>query len=308
MNYKQRHMKFLNALKNEFEMIQEQERASIINKKALYENELDESTKRVREDIEKKQKSITVANSRNKLRETLMINALDIIFNEALKKLDVNDVTNNRLVYLNEFINEQESITKLLRECKTKNFMLSHIVFELEKAYDRIVTEAEKEENVELVVKVDDKDIEDYIDQLDKLEVDRIAEIIADKVSASIADFIINNQKDKQAIQDAILHSQKKIDSTVDQELKEHYEIRCKKDIKNIRNRRYKSLFEVMVNNVAEFTYKSGNKEFIKESSLDLDRIMESVTIMYTFLEFTNTMGLVDVNEEYIKNILNQMK
>lgn len=307
MNSKERHINFLNALQDEFKNMQMEKFNKAAELKNYQESVLDHSTELVRSNIQKENKRSEISSSRDKIKSTLMINALDYILNEALKKLDINDVTNNRLGYLNQFISEQESITRFLRESKTKNFILSQMVFELEKSYKSIV-ENNKEEDVQVVIKIDNKDVEEYIDKLDKLECDRIAEIIADKVSVSIADFIINNQKDKQEIQKTIIHSQEKIEKTIDESKISYYQTQCKSEIKKIRNKRFKSLFEMMISNVAEYTYKNNVKEFINEGSLELNKIMESVTIMYTFLEFTNTLGLVTVNESYIKDVLKQMK
>ncbi len=92
--------------------------------------------------------------------------------------------------------------------------------------------------------------------------------------------------------------------------IKEAYERQGKAAIAKVRNRNNKGIFESMVFNISKSVFKDPEMKamYTNESSLDLDAIVENVTIMYTFLETLNCAKMVDVNEKYINNILNGLK
>ena len=87
-------------------------------------------------------------------------------------------------------------------------------------------------------------------------------------------------------------------------EIEEEANIICKQKIKK-NNSRPKSLFEFMVQNLAEQSMKSDTmrESYIENEKINIDKIVESVRCIYGVLETVNTLRLENVNEEYIQNM-----
>jgi hypothetical protein len=71
------------------------------------------------------------------------------------------------------------------------------------------------------------------------------------------------------------------------------------------------SLFEMMVRSVSESVMKHDElkQNFVNESGrLDLRGIVENTAVMYTVLEIVNSLGALNIDEPYIKNLIKELK
>ena len=66
---------------------------------------------------------------------------------------------------------------------------------------------------------------------------------------------------------------------------------------------RPRSIFEYMVQNLAEDMMKSNNESYKENDKINIDKIVESTRCIYGVLETVNTLRLENVNEEYILNM-----
>ena len=53
---------------------------------------------------------------------------------------------------------------------------------------------------------------------------------------------------------------------------------------------------------------EDAQKVFVENAQLNMDKIVEHCEVMYTFLSVLDTCKIVDVNEAYIREMLDDMK
>ena len=134
---------------------------------------------------------------------------------------------------------------------------------------------------------------------------------IADRVTASIKDFVQQNAEDKEKIVDALTATKSKIDSLkgASDELKESYARLGRRYITDVREKKH-GLFNEMVVAMSKGVMKNDalREEFTENAHLNIGRIVSKVATMYTFLETVNSMRLIKVDEAYIKEVLDSLE
>ena len=53
---------------------------------------------------------------------------------------------------------------------------------------------------------------------------------------------------------------------------------------------------------------ESANKVFVSDSKLDMDKVVEHCETVCTFITTLDSLNIINVDEVYIENMLNQMK
>jgi hypothetical protein len=68
-----------------------------------------------------------------------------------------------------------------------------------------------------------------------------------------------------------------------------------------------KNVFNIMVESLARkaVTDESYKKIYMNESKLDIDKVVEDTTLIYTMLEMVNTTKMIKVDEKVIADYLN---
>lgn len=140
---------------------------------------------------------------------------------------------------------------------------------------------------------------------------DDLIESIADRVTASIKDFIQQNAEDKEKIVNALSATKTKIDSLkgASDELKESYARIGRRFITDVREKKH-GLFNEMVVSMSKGIMKNDTlrEEFTENAHLNVGRIISKVATMYTFLETVNSMRLIKIDEAYIKEVLDSLE
>lgn len=215
------------------------------------------------------------------------------------------DVIKRNIV--DNYINEQGT-NALLSSFRTKTFMLSEFARIIDK-YTNIIVEKADKCNPDTFV-IDQEDRDNFFDELKFDDVDEVAAAIKTRVSNSIDEFVNSNIKQKEELKEILKTSKEKIDSTYKEEVKESYDLLAKKAMTNIRERKVTNVFESMVFSLAQASLKNESlKEiYAKNNKLDMDSIVENVTIMYSFLETLNSAQIHRVNESYIQEVLESLK
>lgn len=168
---------------------------------------------------------------------------------------------------------------------------------------------------------------EDMFKQLDdEDEVHNAIDIIATRIQDAEAEFVRKNADDKQKIEAIVNKLSDRIQAaTKDPEevpmddfsaqpaqesalLVERYNLEAARQIKEVYNKRVKSVFEVMVSDISEHILKTQilREDYIEDGKLDMSGIIEDARVTYGFLEFVNTIQLEKVDEKFIKNYLNK--
>lgn len=139
-----------------------------------------------------------------------------------------------------------------------------------------------------------------------------VTDSIADRVTSAITDFFETNASDKEKIVAALTATKEKIDSlkTDDESLKESYARLGRRYVMDIRNKP-KTVFAEMVHIMAESVIKNDDlkEEFMTEDNhIDVERLVNKVSMMYGFLETVNTMRLIRVDDKYVQSVLESMR
>ena len=243
------------------------------------------------------------------LREALLSAFMDKLYTVTLEHLNINDENGIRYSMINNYIQENGA-NNIVKNFSKNSEYLSEVAFQINKTVSSILEACDKGECNEIInIKVDEENKNKFLDSVDFGTIDQIADKIADRVQQAQAEFIDLNEKDSQHIEAIIAATQEKIDGTVKESLINLYENDCKYAINKVK-KRDKSIYEVMVNKICESTYKNDliKEQFLTEDSkLDLPSIIETATIMYTFLEMTNTAKLDNVDKSYIETVYNEL-
>jgi hypothetical protein len=243
------------------------------------------------------------------LREALLSAFMDKLYTVTLEHLNINDENGIRYSMINNYIQENGA-NNIVKNFSKNSEYLSEVAFQINKTVSSILEACDKGECNEIInIKVDEENKNKFLDSVDFGTIDQIADKIADRVQQAQAEFIDLNEKDSQHIEAIIAATQEKIDGTVKESLINLYENDCKYAINKVK-KRDKSIYEVMVNKICESTYKNDliKEQFLTEDSkLDLPSIIETATIMYTFLEMTNTAKFDNVDKSYIETVYNEL-
>lgn len=251
-------------------------------------------------------------NAPTKIREALLYSFLNNIYEGVLKESDTNDHNNLRYHLITEFIKENGGATKILNKMKTTSMYLSEVTFQVNKHTQKILEKFnDSDDSVMIDIKITNKECDDFLASLDKMTTEKAIKEISDRVQQALADMMVQNQKDKEQIEEIISKTQEKIDSTVKESLIQCYNRDCSQKIDKVKNSRYKSLLEVMVNAIAKHTYTSEEMKnvYLNESGkLNFDVIIETATVMYASFVINESLKLVEVNEQYIKKVYDELK
>ncbi|MCK9198056.1 MAG: hypothetical protein M0P49_00440 [Bacilli bacterium] len=207
---------------------------------------------------------------------------------------------------VNSFITENGA-DRLLSEFKYKSLLLSEISKTVTK-YHKMIIESVDVSN-EDSFKIDPLIKDDFFEELDMDNYKDVSIAIRTRVTDAVDEFIQSNIEDKQELKDAIQDAQNKILTAKTDEIKESFSQISKRKISKIRNGRKVNIFEAMVQALSKGVIQRDDlrESYTNNEKLDMDKIVESCKIMYTFLETVQTAKMVNIDEEYIENVLLDM-
>ena len=249
------------------------------------------------------------------LRNTLMEDAIYELYSSAMKKVEdrinktfVNEGTMHALTY--EFIHENGGAAPLIYQMRNRH--ASQFMLELSSVIGKTFSTMLEDviPNDPETYHVDNDMMKKYNSAVKDCGVEEMSDCIADRVAKAIEDFIDQNARDKNQIIMVLDKTKEKVDSlhTDDESLKESYARIGRRAITEIRNRP-KGLFTEMVSTMAEGVMKDKDlqREFMEAGHIDIDKIVNKITLMYGFMETVNTLQLVKIDNEYITNLLESM-
>lgn len=253
-------------------------------------------------------KAMKAAKIKQEIKKALLFECIYNVYKESISLIG-KDYTHENMMksFVNDFI-EENGVEKLLLDFKMKSYMLSEFS-RLVNKYTDIICEKSNIENPDNF-SIPPEVKANFYDELDMEDCEQASQMIKMRVSAAIEDFLSDNMSTKAEIKEIITQSQEKINTTKNEELKEFYEIQAKRKIAEARENKPKSIFETMVFNVAKscVVNEDMKKVYMKDNRLDMDKIVETCTIMYTLLETVNTCKMVNVDESYIRKVLDNLK
>lgn len=231
---------------------------------------------------------------------------------------------------INEFV-EQQNLDKMIRDWKHTSIYLAELASNIEK-YSNIIDESCKEKIKEGLSDKDAFDIEDadinkfVIDIKDTIPND-ITKIISNRVEDSVDNFIDTNKKNKFEIKKIYDNTKDKIEQmnadnsqTVEDDPNfqpEQIQVMQQEAVSMAKRREREILdapttvFGEMTNIMLESVHKVGvlKEAYSNEyNKINFGKIVNDTRVMYSFLECVNTLNIIPINEEYINNMLDDMR
>lgn len=199
-------------------------------------------------------------------------------------------------------------IDRLINSFKGKSYVLSEFARNIEK-YTNIITE-KCDKNDPCTFCIEDQDKDNFFEDLKSEDADELATVIKMRVSDAIDQFIDSNYKQKIELKEILQNSKDRMDAAKNENIKEAYEIQAKRAISEYTNNRKMNVLESMITRLskAALTDSRLKEMYVQENGkLDIDSIVEDCTVMYAFLEMLQTSKIQNIDEAYIKNVLDDI-
>ena len=216
---------------------------------------------------------------------------------------------------INTFINEQGA-GELLNRFKYQNTLVAEMARIVQEHYDMVVesiTCDDEECNIPGRAKelhLDKTIVDDFYKDLVDLDTTEASKLIKDKVTDAMTEFIDQNTQNKLDFEEIINTAKEKMadlkeESVIDSTMNE-----AKRQINEMKRTRHKNIFHYMVEAISKEAFKDINgvgRQYIHESKVDMDGVVNSAKLIYTMLEMLNTTEMVskDYIQTYIENLVN---
>lgn len=254
----------------------------------------------------------TALQFRTGIKQSLLSEAIYSIFSKAtpvilagnLEAAGV-DVDNVKHSIVNKFI-EEEGTDNLLRRFKRTNVFLCECAQLVENTFKAVSEAVDPKCKDSLCFPGEVRD--SFFDDLVNSTPDDVIDSIKDRVTAAMNSFLDENQAMKQTVTDIYQAAESRMQKTQNDTVKESYRHQATRLVNNARYKPITVLGE-MVKKTAESVLKDKEllENFSSNGRIDMDKVVESAVIMYTFLETVNTLGLVEVNPAYIQKVIDKI-
>lgn len=240
------------------------------------------------------------------VRSFLLLESMYKILKESVSEEIRNDHVSTSILraMVSEYVNENGYID-IMNRMRTASVATSHLYNIITENATRILENVDKSNPDTFYITPEMKD--EFFKQLDYSDSQAISDAIHQRVSDAMEDFVSANTKDHEDITAALQQAQEKIGDVPEEEdeLRECYSMMGKRKVTEIRNRP-KGVFHSMVSAMSESVMKNAemHDEFMKESKLDMEKIVNRTHLMYTFMEMLNTTRIAKVDSVFIENVI----
>lgn len=203
---------------------------------------------------------------------------------------------------------KEEGANTLLTRFEHKNLILSEFARYTEKYY-KLAVEASLTDDGDDCYALDKTIAEKFMDDVKDLVPDRTIDIIRDRVGDAMQTFIDQNTESKLAIKDIYLKAKISVDKAADETVKEEYTAMAKGLASRVYDKPV-NVFGAMVNAIGESVLRveSLKEQYTEGKKIKMEQLCDDVRVMYTVLEMANTLNAITVNEDYIKQIIVDLK
>ena len=280
-----------------------------------YDKALNEKNDMVKASLEGVARKRKYSQWKNTIKEALLAEAMMSIVNKSFNKIYSEDARfnnlKNALVY--NFIRE-EGATKLLEEFKYKSDLLAQYAMLIESTYHEIT---DKTSDVEYSIDPEVKDR--FYEKLANANISTVTNKICDRVQDAVETFVTQNANNREEIRTVLQQTQEKIDAaqqkvpatttdvTAAEEAADAYSQIANRKIRMIEERTA-NIFDELAYNACRNLYNlpaDKRKEFTLENGkLDMEAVMESCKVIYTFLETLNTTKIHEFTPEELESLV----
>ena len=281
-----------------------------VNETAYAAKERYLNDKKQSEDRAKVRKEYTdfVSNSR----DYFLVEAMNMILQESL---DEETSTENReygKALIEGFVKEKDSI-KLLTEFSKKSLLLAGISNLVTESHQKVLHSCKEGDSKTFkITKTVDGE---FFEKLIGLKDDKITAKINERVCDSIETFVQANVNDKLDLEELAGKTKEKIDGikakteAERKRIEESFTLQYNRKVNEIKKRSHRKVgvYEQIMHSMTQSIVSDNDirESFIAESGqLNVSKIQDKVTVMYTFLEMLNTTKMENVNEAYIEKLI----
>lgn len=270
------------------------------------------------------EQEMDIMDFRHKLTEAFVTEGLTVFIDNCVEPHLIKEEYNQKLVrqLTSNFVKE-EGATKLLNKMKKTSNLMSELAYIIENTVQSIVEKADNENTA--TFQIDQKDKDTFYKELGKIDADKAVTKIENRVKEQVNDFVTDNMKYKAELAANLSNTQAKVTKAKEQAAEkaanakeqakaatlEHAYIEMGKDRDmEIRESHTKSIFECMVYNLskAAMVNEAASQAFIENARLNMDKIVEHCEVMYTFITALDSTKLINADEAYLRNMLDEMK
>lgn len=296
-------------------------KASVIeNREKAYQESLDNTRDEI--DMLREARDQKIRNRRKYkalVEKTMLSTALKGIFISSLEECMVptKQMYNLAESMIDSYI-EEKGADAILANMKGKTYLLNIIYEAVEEAEDETMEDTDDSDAE--TEKVPDEPKDKMMNKLDGEEdVQDAVKVISDRIADAEQEFIQKNAEDKEKIENIVNDINDRIqsvksDNTTPDKTKEDIADECamigKRKISAVYEDRSHSVFETMSHQLMNTIVKDPElkAQYVDENGqLDTLKVLDVTKCLYGMLEFTNTIQLEKVNEEYIANQLNDL-
>lgn len=246
---------------------------------------------------------------RKAVSDAFVTEALVCLVNSCINEVTLKDEYNTKLSrqLVSNFVKEEGS-QKLIKKFKGTSYLMSELAYICDKYIKAVLEKADPKDKDSL--KINEKQKKDFYKDLDNTNADKVVDSIRSRVMDSTREFIDSNTKDKMKIKDVLSSTKEKIESSKNKKLQEGYSNLGKDIISEIRSNKVQNVFEAMVYSLAKTALKNedAKKVFVENAALNMDKVVEHCEVMYTFLTTLDTCKIINVDESYIEQMLQDLK
>ena len=207
----------------------------------------------------------------------------------------------------------EEGADSLLSRFRTKTLFLSELANIVETTHRKVLHSCEGKD---APFKITNSDMKAFHDRIDNMSTDAITKEIVSRVTKAEENFVKANMKDKENIEKLAEKTKEKIDNIkvkdadTEEDLKQEFAAFYRRDVDSVMNRK-KGILESIVLRMSRAIVSEPAllEQFTQENGkLDMQRIIDSSEVMYTFLEIVNTLNIKPITTSYISDALASIK
>ena len=207
----------------------------------------------------------------------------------------------------------EEGADSLLSRFRTKTLFLSELANIVETTHRKVLHSCEGKD---APFKITNSDMKAFHDRIDNMSTDAITKEIVSRVTKAEENFVKANMKDKENIEKLAEKTKEKIDNIkvkdadTEKDLKQEFAALYRRDVDSVMNRK-KGILESIVLRMSKAIVSESAllEQFTQENGkLDMQRIIDSSEVMYTFLEMVNTLNIKPITTSYISDALASIK
>lgn len=259
---------------------------------------------------DKRRKDFNAFTSESK--DFLLTESLNYLLRKCLPENITESLAMNARAVVESFVKEETSFS-LLNRFKTKTLLLSELANVVETTHQKVLHGAEGKD---APFKISNSDMKAFHNKLDSLDCDQVTKEIVSRVAKAEEEFVKANIKDKETLEELSDATNKKLEGikNKDEEKEKLIKQECtamyRRKVDTLMNRK-KGILESIVLRMSRniVTEETLLPSFTQENGkLDMQKIIDTSEVIYTFMEMVNTMRIKDVNTSYLNDILSSIK